>query len=120
MSVYKPAKSPYYSYDFVVKGHRFHGSTGATSKREALKFEDEVRRQAKVDIAALQATGKGTLAQLQVTVDISHPYIGDLGASLVSPECVRGDASRGHCQQCGQHRCDTYRRDHTRFRAVGG
>lgn len=68
----------------------------------------------------LQATGKGTLAQLQVTVDISHPYIGDLGASLVSPECVREGASRGHCQQCGQHRCDTYRRHHTRFRAVGG
>lgn len=66
MSVYKPAKSPFYAYDFVVGGHRFHGSTGTASKREALKHETEVRQQAKVDVAALKATGQGPL-----TIDIA-------------------------------------------------
>ena len=35
MSVYKHENSPYYHYDFQLHGHRFHGSTGAKSKREA-------------------------------------------------------------------------------------
>lgn len=44
MSVYKPAKSSRYHYDFQWKGHRYHGSTGCTSKRDAERFEAEVRR----------------------------------------------------------------------------
>lgn len=82
MSVYKPTRSPYYSYDFVVKGNRFHGTTGATSKREALKFEDEIRRQAKVDLAALKATGKGPL-----TIDIAADrYWIEVGQHLVNSD----------------------------------
>lgn len=33
----------------------------------------------------LQATGNASLGQVEVAVDISHPYIGDLRVSLVSP-----------------------------------
>src|SRR4051812_44234664 len=54
MSVYKPGKkSPYYHFDFQVGGHRFHGSTGSTSKREADKFESLEREKAKAQVKAM-------------------------------------------------------------------
>lgn len=82
MSVYKPAKSPHYHYDFVVKGHRFHGSTGTASKREALKFEEDVRRQAKADLAKLAETGQGPL-----TINIAADrYWLEVGQHLVNKD----------------------------------
>ncbi len=55
MSVYKPGdKSPYYHFDFQVGGHRFHGSTGCTSKREADKFESLEREKAKAQVKAMR------------------------------------------------------------------
>jgi integrase len=57
MSVYKHARSPYYQYDFVVDGHRFHGSTKATSKKDALKAESDLREQRKKDAAARKKAG---------------------------------------------------------------
>ena len=44
MSIYKPAKSRYWHYDFQHKGFRYHGSTICTSKRDAQRVEDEARR----------------------------------------------------------------------------
>lgn len=61
MSVYKHAKSPFYQYDFVVDGHRFHGSTKTGNKKEALKFEADARLAAKQDVAARKVTGEGPL-----------------------------------------------------------
>lgn len=46
MSLYKPAKSRFWHFDFRFKGGRFHGSTGCTTKRDAERFEAEQRRQA--------------------------------------------------------------------------
>jgi hypothetical protein len=46
MSVYKKAKSPYWHFDFWVKGNRFHGSTGTTSKRDAEVVERRERQAA--------------------------------------------------------------------------
>jgi integrase len=46
MSVYKPKNSPYYQYDFVWKGTRFHGTTGLKSKREAVAYESRIRSDA--------------------------------------------------------------------------
>lgn len=46
MSVYKPAKSPYFQYDFQIKGRRFHGSTGVETRRAAEEVERRIRRQA--------------------------------------------------------------------------
>ena len=43
MSVYRPKKSPFYHYDFQLRGHRFSGSTGRTSRAEA-KVEERRRR----------------------------------------------------------------------------
>ena len=57
MSLYKPAKSRFWQYDFRFKGHRYHGSTGCTSKRDAERVEAEVRRK-----AALGDTAKPAIA----------------------------------------------------------
>ncbi|MFZ2770027.1 MAG: integrase, partial [Minisyncoccia bacterium] len=46
MSVYKPAKSPYFAYDFTRKGRRFHGSTGCETRRAAEQVERNIRQQA--------------------------------------------------------------------------
>jgi integrase len=46
MSVYKPKGSPYFHFDFVWKGRRFHGSTGCRSRREALAYEGRQRNDA--------------------------------------------------------------------------
>lgn len=43
MSVYKPAKSRYFQYDFVYQSRRFYGSTGQTTKRRALEVEQAKR-----------------------------------------------------------------------------
>ena len=45
MSVYLRGK--YYTYDFMFSGERYKGSTKQTEKREALKFETQVKEQAK-------------------------------------------------------------------------
>ena len=43
MSVYKPAKSRFFQYDFVQKGRRFHGSTGQETRRAAEAVERKFR-----------------------------------------------------------------------------
>ncbi|MGX1164504.1 integrase [Bradyrhizobium sp. USDA 372] len=55
MSVYKPAKSPYYAFDFQIRGVRFTGSTGCTSKRDAENFEKRRRDEARIEVKALIA-----------------------------------------------------------------
>ena len=55
MSVYKSARSPYWHFDFQVRGHRFHGSTKCTARREAEKVEAAERDKAKRLVAQLAA-----------------------------------------------------------------
>jgi integrase len=43
MTVYKPAKSPFFHMDFQFRGVRHHQSTGCTSRREAEAFERRYR-----------------------------------------------------------------------------
>jgi integrase len=57
MSVYKPAGSPYYHFDFQWRGHRFHGSTKRTDRREAQAVEKAERE--RVKHTAAPATGAG-------------------------------------------------------------
>lgn len=56
MSVYKPAKSPRFHYDFQFRGQRYHGQTGCTSRRDAERFEADLRRK-----VALGETAKPTI-----------------------------------------------------------
>lgn len=44
MSVRKDPRSPYWQYDFQRAKVRFHGSTGCTTKRDAERFEAELKR----------------------------------------------------------------------------
>jgi hypothetical protein len=44
MSLYKSPKSPFYRYDFVIEGHRFHGSTRRATRREAEAVERAIKR----------------------------------------------------------------------------
>ena len=46
MSVYKPKGSPYWHYDFQLRGVRFYGSTGTTSKSTARTVEARERTKA--------------------------------------------------------------------------
>jgi integrase len=50
MSVYRPAKSRFWHYDFQFKGRRYHGSTGCAAKRDAERHEAEIRRQVALGI----------------------------------------------------------------------
>lgn len=45
MSVYKPAKSRFFQYDFVLQGARHHGSTGQVTRRAAEKYEARLREE---------------------------------------------------------------------------
>jgi integrase len=53
VSVYKPKKSPYWHYDFRHRGHRFHGSTGCTARKEANRYESLEREKAKALVKAM-------------------------------------------------------------------
>jgi integrase len=54
MSVYKSKKSPYWQYDFQTGGHRFHGSTECTARKDAEKFEAVEREKAKALVKAMK------------------------------------------------------------------
>jgi integrase len=55
MSIYKDPRSPYWQFDFKVRGHRFHGSTKATNRREAEAVERAEREKAITLIAQTEA-----------------------------------------------------------------
>jgi len=43
MSVYRPKRSPYYHYDFIWHGRRFHASTGTANREIAKSIEASIR-----------------------------------------------------------------------------
>lgn len=50
MSVYKPKNSPYFQYDFQLRGIRYNGSTECTTRREAVQVEAAIREKARQDV----------------------------------------------------------------------
>ncbi|KQW22955.1 integrase [Afipia sp. Root123D2] len=61
MSVYRDKRSPYYQYDFQHQGHRFHGSTKCTTRRDAERFEAAELEKAKALVKATRRS-KASLA----------------------------------------------------------
>jgi len=61
VSVYSDKRSPYYQFDFQIEGHRFHGSTKCTSRKDALKFEAAEQERARAQIKAARRA-KASLA----------------------------------------------------------
>ena len=57
MSIGRPKNSPYYHYDFRIRGHRFRGSTGEAAERQARAFEraEKERRRAEIKAGITQA-----------------------------------------------------------------
>ena len=55
MAVFRDPRSPYWRFDFQVRGHRFFGSTKATTRREAEAIERSERERAKATVAQLRA-----------------------------------------------------------------
>jgi integrase len=66
MSVYKPAKSPWFHYDFQMRGRRFYGSTGKTSRRAAEAVEAEAKEAARAEVARSRA-----LFSAPMTIDVA-------------------------------------------------
>jgi integrase len=71
MSVYKPAKSKLFQYDFQWKGQRYHGSTGCSSRRDAERFEADFRRK-----VALGEKARPTIT-LEEACDTWQAMVGD-------------------------------------------
>jgi integrase len=54
MSVYKDKRSPFWQFDFQLRGRRFHGSTKATTRREAEKVAASEREKARARVAQIE------------------------------------------------------------------
>lgn len=65
MSVFKPKGSPYYHYDFQMRGRRFYGSTKRRNRREAAAVERGERERAK-ELLKIASGGVETL-----TIDVA-------------------------------------------------
>ena len=62
MSVFKKRPSSrFYSFDFIVAGRRFLGSTEATTKKDAEAVEKRLKQKAETDIAEAKKLGEGPL-----------------------------------------------------------
>ncbi len=75
MSVYKPAKSKVFHFDFQFKGHRYHGSTGCAARRDAERYEADYRRK-----VALGETAKPTIT-VSEACSTWQAMVGDAKAS---------------------------------------
>jgi hypothetical protein len=58
MSVFRVKNSPYYQFDFQIKGHRFYGSTESKNEREAKEVEKAKRAEAARLVTDSIATGR--------------------------------------------------------------
>jgi integrase len=81
LSVYKPAKSPYYAFDFQIRGVRFSGSTECTGKRDAEAFEKLRKDEARIKVKALVAQEHAPLnfatAAARYYLQIGQHLLGD-------------------------------------------
>ncbi len=61
MSLYRPKNSPYFHYDFQIRGRRFHGSTEAGTRKAAALVEKAAKDKARQIIAETERTLTGPL-----------------------------------------------------------
>jgi integrase len=89
MSVYRPKGSPFYQFDFQWRGHRFHGSTKRTNRREAEKIEQAQREIAKQEAARSKAVS----CSLQID-DVAGRYWTEVGQHHAGADNTWRDVSR--------------------------
>lgn len=61
MSVYRVKNSPYWQFDFQIKGYRFYGSTEIRNERDAKEFEKAKKQEANRIVNDIIATGRKPL-----------------------------------------------------------
>jgi site-specific recombinase XerD len=71
MSVFRPPRSKHYHYDFWLRGHRFHGTTGAASKRDAKEIERQERDKALHTAATIEAEQAALRGAAPLTLDVA-------------------------------------------------
>jgi integrase len=77
VSVYKTGRSPFWQFDFKVRGRRFFGSTKATNRREAEAIERAEREKAKQHVAQVEAARTSLCLD-----DIAGRWWSEVGAHL--------------------------------------
>jgi integrase len=89
MSVYKDKRSPYYQFDFRHDGHRFHGSTKCTTRKDAAKFEAVELEKAKALVKAM----KRSRASLQID-DVADRLWNDQAQYDADPKATETNLAR--------------------------
>lgn len=74
-------KDKTYSYDFRLRGRRFSGSTGRTTRREALQVEEEKRKEA-AELLKLEAASSAPLPNVEAAF---ARYWQEVGQHLRNP-----------------------------------
>jgi integrase len=89
VSVYRDKRSPYYQFDFQIDGHRFHGSTKCTSRKDALKFEATEQEQAR----ALIKSARRAKASLAID-DVADRLWNDQAQYDAAPDATETNLAR--------------------------
>ena len=74
MSVFKDKRSPFWRFDFEFRGHRFYGSTKATTRRAAEAVERDEREKAKERLVQQEAARSSLRLD-----DIAGRYMSEIG-----------------------------------------
>jgi integrase len=89
VSVFPKKGSPYFHYDFQIKRHRFHGSTGVTSKREAEKFERLEKAKARKELERVNK------AEVSLRIDdVADRFWLEVGQHHVGADTTERDLAR--------------------------
>ncbi|MGM4886296.1 tyrosine-type recombinase/integrase [Tardiphaga sp. 11_C7_N12_6] len=88
MSVYKHKDSPFYHFDFQLRGRRFHGTTECTNKRDAEAFERGERERAKQEV---KRAGGGVSVKLD---DVGGRYYIEIGQHHAGADTTFRDINR--------------------------
>lgn len=89
MSVYRTPRSPFFQYDFQIGGHRFHGSTKRTTRREAEILERQERERAKQQVADVRRAS--TSLRLD---DVAERYWAEVGQHHAGADNTERDLAR--------------------------
>lgn len=92
MSVYKRNKTSIYSYDFRYQNHRYSGSTGTTTKREAEKFETKLRASLKTN-SKIKKVKRGKKAKMTISAACVR-YFEEVSQYHAAPDTALADFER--------------------------
>jgi integrase len=89
MSVYRDKRSPYYQFDFQHNGHRFHGSTKCTTRKDAERFESAELEKAKALVKAMKRSKTSLLID-----DVADRLWNDRAQHDADPKATEANLAR--------------------------